>query len=212
MFVKRLLYYSQLGGSIILNKLLFLHGLLTFFREGKHLSDLIKSWRGRAPHQRGAGIFCQLKGLPPNIRQLKFTFRNKGNRTLVGFPWEDKRETHWFKQSAPRIRVGNKTDNAQSSTLTPSKERLSQRQSSQQAGLLKGGGKGAVTVTISTSELGLLQHIVDLQAWPLAWKAFLSLSLAPLAFFLPPILESGFSSFPMCWLVASLWAPTSHAP
>ena len=152
----------------------------------------------RVPHQRGAGILCQLKGLPPNIRQLKFTFRGKGNRTLVGVPWEDKRETHWFKQSAPQIRVGSETDNAQSSTLTPSKEKLSQGHSSQQAGLLKRGGKGAVTITISTSELGLLQHTVDLQAWPLAWKAFLFLSLAPLAFFLPPILVSGFSSFPVC--------------
>lgn len=131
----------NLGGVSFLNKLCFLHGLLTFCREGKHMSDLIKSWRGRAPHQRGAGVFCQLKGLPPNIRQLKFMFRNKGNRTLVGFPWEDKRETHWFKQSAPRIRVENETDNSQSSTLTSSKERLSQGQSSQQAGLLKRGGK-----------------------------------------------------------------------
>ena len=196
MFIKRFWYYSQLGGSIILNKLCFLHGLPTFCKEGKHVS--IRSWRDRVPHQRGAGILCQLKGLPPNIRQLKFTFRDKGNRTLVGVPWEDKRETHGFKQSAPQIRVGSETDNAQSSTLTPSKEKLSQGHSSQQAGLLKRGGKGAVTITISTSELGLLQHTVDLQAWPLAWKAFLFLSLAPLAFFLPPILVSGFSSFPVC--------------
>lgn len=46
MFVKRLWYGSHVGGNSILNKLGFLHRLLTFCRESEKVSALIKMLTG----------------------------------------------------------------------------------------------------------------------------------------------------------------------